>query len=66
MTHRSSAVQVKSRAHEKRIRSGVNGSALSKCTLAELITILRRGPKPDRAQTLAAITKGQPKLPKLP
>jgi hypothetical protein len=36
------------------------------CTLAELARLLRRGPEPDRgyAETLAAIIRRQPNLPK--
>jgi prevent-host-death family protein len=36
------------------------------CTLAELVRLLRGGPKPDRGywETLAAITRRQPSLPK--
>jgi antitoxin (DNA-binding transcriptional repressor) of toxin-antitoxin stability system len=40
----------------------------SRCTVAELATHLRDGPKPDPGywKELAAITRRQPKLPKSP
>jgi antitoxin (DNA-binding transcriptional repressor) of toxin-antitoxin stability system len=40
----------------------------SRCTVAELATYLRAGPKPDPSywKALAAITRSQPKLPKSP
>jgi prevent-host-death family protein len=43
-------------------------AASPRCTLAELVEFLRGGPKPDPGywETLAAITKRQPKLPKSP
>ena len=55
-------------SRSRRSRSDVHLPAPSECTLAELVKVLRNGPKPDRGygETLAAITKRQPKLPQSP
>ena len=44
--------------------SRASRSAPAQCTLAELVRVLRNGPKPDRGywQTLVAVTKRQPSL----
>jgi prevent-host-death family protein len=55
-------------SRSRRSRSDVHRPAPAECTLAELVKVLRNGPKPDRgyAETLAAITRRQPKLPRSP
>ena len=52
----------------RRSRGDVHRPAPTECTLAELVRVLRGGPKPDRGygETVAAITKRQPKLPQSP
>ena len=51
-----------------RARGHVHRLAPAECTLAELVRVLRAGPKPDRGygETLAAIIRRQPNLPKSP
>ena len=56
------------KAKGTRASVGLASPAPTGCTLAELVKLLRRGPKPDRdyAETLAAIIKRQPNLPNGP
>lgn len=46
----------------------LTAAAPPRCTLAEFVTFLRDGPKPDPGywEALRAITKRQPKLPRSP
>ena len=55
-------------SRSRRSRSEVHRPAPAECTLAELVKVLRNGPKPDRGygETLAAITRRQPRLPQSP
>ena len=55
-------------SRSRRSRGDVHRPARAECTLAELVKVLRGGPKPDRGygETVAAITRRQPKLPQSP
>src|SRR5712692_10307366 len=55
-------------SRSRRSRSDVRRPVSTECTLAELVKVLRGGPKPDRGygETVAAITRRQPKLPQSP
>jgi len=55
-------------SRSRRSRGDGRRPASAKCTLTELVRLLRGGPKPDRGywEALAAITRRQPNLPKAP